>query len=179
MFGLLIIDMQNGMFTKKTPRYDSINVINHINAIAEKIRKKSGKVIFIQHDGNTDDGYIPNTKEWELIPDITKTHSDVIIHKTACDSFYHTDLEQYLRENSIERLIITGCATDYCVDTTIKAATSKDYYVIVPSDGHTTADRPSISAKQVIDHYNWIWRNLILPNKNIRIVSTNELLQEI
>jgi len=176
MIALLIIDMQKGMFTKETPRYKSDLVNNNINSIADIIRSINGRVIFIQHDGNKEEGYLPNTEEWELIPEIRKNNQDRIIHKTACDSFYKSELEKYLTENAINELVITGCATDYCVDTTIKSATSKDYLVIVPNDGHTTTNRPSISAEQVIDHYNWIWSNLILPKKNIKVLSTNVLI---
>jgi nicotinamidase-related amidase len=175
MIALLIIDMQKGMFTKETPRYQSDRIISNINSIANIVRSISGKVIFIQHDGNKEEGYQPNTEEWELIPEIIRNPIDIIIHKTACDSFYKSELEKYLIEKGINQLIITGCATDYCVDTTIKSATSKDYFIYVPSDGHTTANRPSIPAEQVISHYNWIWKNLILPNKNLKVLPTSEL----
>ncbi len=171
--------MQKGMFIKETPRYHSELIIKNINMIAHIVRSINGQVIFIQHDGNIEEGYQPNTKEWELILEIDKNVNDKIIHKTACDSFYKSELAKCLLENDINELIITGCATDYCVDTTIKSATSKDYFVFVPSDGHTTADRPSISAEQVINHYNWIWSNLILPKKNLKVLPTNELIEYI
>jgi nicotinamidase-related amidase len=176
MIALLIIDMQKGMFTKETPRYDSDHIIRNINQIAEKIREKNGYVIIIQHDGNATEGYEPNSEEWELIQEIPRNEHDVIIHKTACDAFYNTELEKYLHKHRIKTLIITGCATDYCVDTTIRAATSKDYSVIVPNDGHTTADRPFLKAEDVIRHHNWIWENLILPRKNLNVILTKEVL---
>jgi nicotinamidase-related amidase len=150
MIALLIIDMQKGMFTKETPRFQSDQIISNINSIANVVRSINAHVIFIQHDGIKEEGYQPNTMEWELIAEIIRIPVDKIIHKTACDSFYKSELEKFLLENGINRLIITGCATDYCVDTTIKSATSKDYHVIVPSDGQTTANRPSLSAEQVI-----------------------------
>ncbi len=167
------------MFTKETPRYQSDLIISNITSIAKIVRSINAQVIFIQHDGNKEEGYQPYTMEWELILEIDKDVNDKIIHKTACDSFYKSELAKYLLENDINELIITGCATDYCVDTTIKSATSKDYFVFVPSDGHTTANRPSISAEQVIHHYNWIWSNLILPRKNLKVLPTNELIEYI
>lgn len=176
MIALLIIDMQKGMFTKEIPRYDSEHIIGRINQIADKIRAINGYIIFIQHDGNATEGYEPYSDGWDLIQEIPRKEHDVIIHKTACDAFYNSELEKYLYEHNIKTLIITGCATDYCVDTTIRAATSKDYSVIVPNDGHTTADRPFLKAEDVIRHHNWIWENLILPGKNLRVISTKEVL---
>ena len=61
------------------------------------------------------------------------------------------------------RLIITGCATDFCVDTTIRAAASRNFEVVVVEDGHTTADRPHVDALSVMRHHNWVWENLIHP----------------
>jgi nicotinamidase-related amidase len=176
MIALLIIDMQKGMFTKEMPRYDSEHTIERINQIVEKIREKNGHVIFIQHDGNASEGYEPYSDGWELIQEIPRDEHDVIIHKTSCDAFYNSKLDKYLHEHSIKTIIITGCATDYCVDTTIRVATSKDYSIIVPNDGHTTADRPFLKAEDVIRHHNWIWENLILPRKNLKVISTTEVL---
>ena len=47
---LLIIDMQKGSFTPKTPRFDAIGVINRINRLADLFRKEGFPVIFVQHD---------------------------------------------------------------------------------------------------------------------------------
>jgi nicotinamidase-related amidase len=177
MIALLIIDMQNGMFKDDTPRYESDKVINRINLLSAATRQHHGTVILIQHDGNQDNGYVPDTEEWQIIPQIQTEDKDIIVHKTTCDSFYKTNLDNILSENKINSIIITGCATDYCVDTTVRAATSKDYNVIIAKDGHTTADRPYLKAKQVILHHNWIWENLILPKKNIKVISTNQIIE--
>jgi nicotinamidase-related amidase len=176
MVALLIIDMQKGMFSAETPRYDYITVIERINHIAENVRKKKGKVIFIQHDGNNGEQYEPGTNDWQLIDQLKRIEGDKVVHKTACDAFYHTELEEYLHRNHIETIIITGCATDYCVDTTIRIGTSKEYYILVAKDAHTTSDRPFLTAEQVIQHHNWVWENLILPKHNIRVLSTEEVI---
>lgn len=28
-------------------------------------------------------------------------------------------------------------------------------------DGHTTGDGPHLKAEKVIEHYNWVWQNMI------------------
>jgi nicotinamidase-related amidase len=73
---------------------------------------------------------------------------------------------------------VTGCATDFCVDTTVRAAASRDYEVVVVADGHTTRDRPHLDAASIIEHHNWMWENLILPRSQVRVVPTEELLGE-
>jgi nicotinamidase-related amidase len=60
-------------------------------------------------------------------------------------------------------LVVTGCATDYCVDTTVRSALARGYATIVPMDGHTTSDRPHLSARKIIEHHNAIWADFIAP----------------
>ena len=80
-------------------------------------------------------------------------------------------------EHAIREVVITGCATDFYVDATIKAAASREYFVLAPGDGHATADRPSLSAEQVMDYHNWVWRNLILPKRNVKVFPTKRSLE--
>ena len=80
----------------------------------------------------------------------------------------------------VTELIITGCATDFCVDTTVRAAGSHGYEVTVAGDAHTTRDRPHLSAVAVIQHHNYVWADLILPRgRTIRVVPTDQLIREL
>ena len=88
---------------------------------------------------------------------------DLVVHKTSCDAFLDTDLAALLEQNGVGRVIVTGCATDYCVDTTIRSALARGYPTIVPSDGHTTADRSYLPAQKIIEHHNFVWSDFISP----------------
>lgn len=75
----------------------------------------------------------------------------------------------------IDELLITGCATDFCVESTIQSALSKDYNITVVADGHTTGDRPHLKAEQVIEHYNWVWQNMIPTKGKIEVKTFKEI----
>jgi len=90
---------------------------------------------------------------------------------------YNTKLDATLKSLKIKDLYITGCATDFCVESTIQSALTKDYNITVVEDGHTTADRPFITAENVIKHYNWIWQNLT-PTKGQITVKKLELIKK-
>lgn len=100
---------------------------------------------------------IPETEEWEILSSLTIASTDLMVSKTANDSIYHTVLKEELVRSGIKELVITGCATDFCVDSTVKSALVNDFNITVISDGHTTADRPNLKAHQVIELYKWIW----------------------
>ena len=72
-------------------------------------------------------------------------------------------------------MFITGCATDFCVESTIQSALTKDYNITVVSDGHTTGERPHLAAVKVIEHYNWVWNNMIPTKGKIDVKSTAEI----
>jgi len=174
MKALLVIDMQVGLFEGDPPRYDADGVIQRVNEIAKSTRATGGTVIFIQHEDNG--GLKRGTRGWEILPSLERKDSDPIVHKQACDSFYETGLTDVLKKHGVQQLIVTGCATDFCVDTTVRAAASRNYEVVVVKDGHTTKDRPHLNAKSIIDHHNWMWESLILPRSEVRVLPASSLI---
>jgi nicotinamidase-related amidase len=176
---LLVIDMQKGSFTEATPRHNTEGVVQIINSLAAAFRAKSWPVLFIQHDGSTMNEFVPFTTEWELLDDLEIGPNDVRIDKYANDVFYRSELGQKLNALAINELVITGCATDFCVESTIQSAVSKDYNVTVIEDGHTTGNRPSLRAHQVIDHYNWVWKNMIPTKGKIEVLPHHLFLQQV
>ncbi|MDO1450794.1 cysteine hydrolase family protein [Rhodocytophaga aerolata] len=174
---LLVIDMQKESFPATLQRFDSSGVIQRINRLAASFRAKGDKIIYIQHDGTRENCYIPFTEGWELLSQLDVQSSDLIMAKTANDAFYQTNLKGLLQALSLEEVVITGCASDFCVDATVKSALSNDFPVTVISNGHTTADRPGLTAKQVVDHYNWIWQELSPTKSKIKVLDLDTYLQ--
>lgn len=177
MKALLVIDMQIGSFTPYEDCYDTFGVIERINALSNYFRTNGDKVIFIQHNGTKENCYLPNTKEWELLPELIKEDTDLIVSKIANDSFYNTEMEEVLAKNDITELVITGSATDFCVDATVKSALNKDYKVTVIADAHTASDRPFINAATVVNHYNWLWDDFTATKFKINVIKTNDFLK--
>ncbi|MBI3707348.1 MAG: cysteine hydrolase [Proteobacteria bacterium] len=160
---LIVIDMQQGSFTSATPRYDADGLVKRLNRLADAVRSADGAVVFVQQDGPQGDPHHPDLPGWKLLPDLDVRAGDANIRKKSCDAFLNTGLEELLRSRGIERLIITGCATDYCVDSTVRSALARSYATIVPKDGHTTANRPHLPAEKIIEHHNAIWAHFMAP----------------
>lgn len=68
----------------------------------------------------------------------------VVDTKKRYHCFVETDLELLLRSHGINTLIITGVKTNSCVLSTVAAACSMDYAVIVASDCVDTMDNPEL-----------------------------------
>lgn len=171
---VLVIDVQVGVFETDPAPLDKGGVLARINQVTTAARAAGASVIFLQHDGDPREKWLtPFTADWELHPTLRIERDDRVIRKTACDGFYRTELEDHLRGKAIETLVITGYATDFCVDTTIRSAASREYNVIVVVDAHTTKDRPILAAAQIVAHHQWLWSHLICP-KGVSLMSAAE-----
>lgn len=167
---VMVVDMQNGVFA--TPRHQRAQCVARIN----QLTAAADIVIFIQHAeaGGLEEG----SAGFALLPELTQPASALYVTKTACDAFYQTNLEAMLRERAIESFVICGCATDYCVDTTLKNGVSKGFAITVAEDAHTTADRPAAKATTLIDHYNDVWRTLIVPDNPLQVKSVDTIVYD-
>lgn len=59
---------------------------------------------------------------------------EVIIPKYRYSGFVSTYFDQYLRSNGIKTLILTGLATNVCVESTARDGFMRDYQIIIPED---------------------------------------------
>jgi nicotinamidase-related amidase len=167
---VMVVDMQQGVF--ETPRIQREACVSKINQLVQA----ADTVIFIQH---TEAGGLEEGSEgFALLPEIDQPPGAFYVTKTACDAFYHTTLDALLREQDITHFVICGCATDYCVDTTLKNGVSRGYHIIAAEDAHTTANRPAAQADILIQHYNDVWRTLTAPDNPPAVKPTETILDD-
>lgn len=176
MKALLVIDMQIGSFKPYSVRHNTTSTIEQINILSEEFRKHKYTVIYIKHNGTKEGWLLPNTKDFDILPELIQESTDIFITKEANDAFYNTELQSTLRQRDIEELYICGCATDFCVDSTVKSALSKDYKIYVASDAHTTASRPDVDASTIIKYYNWLWNDLTPTKHKISVCDTQSII---
>lgn len=166
---VMVVDMQNGVF--ETPRHQREKCVSLINQLTQA----ADRVVFIQH---TEAGGLEEGSEgFALLPELNQPAGALYVTKTACDAFYNTALETLLREQGIREFLICGCATDYCVDATLKNGVSRGYHITVAEDAHTTANRPAAEAQVLIAHYNDVWRNFIAPANPPSVKRTETILE--
>ena len=148
---LVIIDVQKNLIGSS---YQRDEVLAHINTLLAKARATGTPVIYVQHDGPKGHGLEVGTDGWQISPIIVPQEGEPIVHKRASDAFYDTLLQQELNERHIRHLIVAGGQTEYCVDTTVRRATTCGYDVTLVGDAHTTYDCDTLTAAQIIAFYN-------------------------
>jgi ureidoacrylate peracid hydrolase len=71
---------------------------------------------------------------------------EVIVTKHRYGAFEGTDLDLALRSKGIRTVIMTGVATNVCVETTARQAFLRDYYVVFTNDCTATFSQPEHDA---------------------------------
>jgi ureidoacrylate peracid hydrolase len=160
---LVVVDMQNafgskgGMFDKAGIDISGIQEAVRPTAAAVEAARQAGiKVVWIKmgfqadlSDLGAED--VPNgflflhlgvkegvlaRDEWgtEIVEELTPEDGEPVIYKTRFSAFYRTDLDELLRSYGAKHLVITGCTTSICVESTIRDAFFRDYHCILLED---------------------------------------------
>jgi ureidoacrylate peracid hydrolase len=79
-----------------------------------------------------------NSWSGEFYGDIRPKPDDPIVIKHRYDAFTNTDLDLILRAHNVRTVVLSGVATNVCVETTARTAFVRDYYVVIPSDAVAT-----------------------------------------
>jgi nicotinamidase-related amidase len=152
---LLVIDVQVNMFAESDPVYQGNELLARVGSLLQKARHAQIPVIYVQH-GSERHGHLLEigTVGWHIHPAIAPHEEDIVVRKRMSDAFYGTTLQQALQTLDVKKVILTGIQTDLCVDTTCRRACSLDYDVTLVEDAHSTWDRGSLTAAQIIAHHN-------------------------
>ena len=174
---LLVIDVQSGVVDWSQPTSGgSDEVLIQINELLTRARATRTPVIYIQHDGQ-EEGHplAPGTPGWKIHPAVAPAAGELVIHKRACDSFFETSLQNELTAKGIKRLVIAGCRTQYCIDTSCRSAVALGFDVTLAKDAHMTIDTATLTAAQVIAHHNDTLDELDAGSHMIRVMNTSEI----
>lgn len=141
---LLLIDYQNDYFPSyseaKWPLSETEIAANNGAKLLSLFRDKKQLVIHVRHESLTDDApfFLPNSEGAEIHPSVAPIHGELIIVKHEINSFMGTSLDEILRQNSIEKLIIVGAMSHICVDAVTRAASDLGYECNIAHDACAT-----------------------------------------
>lgn len=85
-------------------------------------------------DGRKSRILIRDTWNTDIVSELKPESGDDVIYKTRFSGFYKTDLDARLKKMGIKHLIITGCTTSICVDSTVRDAMFRDYLCVLLAD---------------------------------------------
>jgi ureidoacrylate peracid hydrolase len=77
---------------------------------------------------------IRDTWNTDIVPELKPQPGDIVVYKTRYSGFYKTELDSLLKQLGKKYLIITGCTTSICVESTVRDARFRNYSTIVLKD---------------------------------------------
>jgi len=146
---LLVIDVQQGLFERKTRVYGENDLLTNINKLIKAARQYEIPVIFIQHEN--ENTLVRDSSAWQLHPRIQPMEDEQVIHKQHGDAFQDTQLQQILDELELTDLLVTGLVSQGCVRATTLGAIRRGFRVQLVSDGHSTFSK---GARDIISKIN-------------------------
>lgn len=85
-------------------------------------------------DGRPSRIHIEGTWHTEILPELAPRSGEPVIMKRRWSGFHDTALDQTLRTIGAHYLIVTGCTTSNCIESTIRDAAMRDYACLLPAD---------------------------------------------
>ena len=105
---------------------DSVNRVRHLQlGVGQHVTAP---------DGTPSRVLVRDTWNSEIVDELKPHADDVVLYKTRFSGFYKTDLDERLRELGVRHLIVTGCTTSICVESTVRDAMFRDYLCVLLTD---------------------------------------------
>lgn len=150
MTALVLIDVQNGLLHGDDAVRAPEALLESLQGLLAAARRAGAPVFYVQDDDVGEAG----SAAWEIAEAVRPAEGEVRVRKLACDAFHETELDARLRERGVTDLIIAGCKTEYCIDTSVRRAVTLGYGVTLVADAHATSDSPALPAAAILAHHN-------------------------
>lgn len=124
----LIVDVQKDYCEMPGFKEQLPEASMYINEVSGYFREAGLPVIHIQH----------KEKDRDLSPvseEILQEKTDIYVTKTYGNAFWKTDLEEMLKKDGIDFLVISGLAASQCVLSTYNGALERDFTAVLLQNG--------------------------------------------
>jgi ureidoacrylate peracid hydrolase len=85
-------------------------------------------------NGTTGRILIRDTWNTDIVDELTPQAGDAVIYKHRFSGFHETGLHELLQQSGIRYLVLAGCTTSVCVESTMRDAFYRDYYCLLLKD---------------------------------------------
>lgn len=160
---LLAVDLQRGFMDPEvahslTPM--AVEIVPTVNRLARAVRAAGGLVVWVRMVTTEetvrewsvyhDDLSTPERREsrlrhmmaggagTELWPELEREDADLVVEKTRFSAFIQgsSDIEETLRDRGIDTVLVTGCVTNVCCESTARDAMMRNFRAVMIADAN-------------------------------------------
>jgi nicotinamidase-related amidase len=129
---LIIIDIQDFYFPGGSlPLFEPEKAAAKAAIVLDYFRKNKALVVHVRHESKS------GSSIYKLVAPLP---GEKVIPKNEVNAFLKTDLENYLRENKISKLVLCGMQTHMCLEAATRAAHDLGFDCTVIDDACATRD---------------------------------------
>jgi len=185
LFGTLGIDLS--MYARSRPRLSALlaaaratgTPVVHVQntALPGRMGDSPSYIRFNlrMHEASRRDGpplryTLPGTPGHEFAREFAPLPQELVVRKYRSSGFWGTNLDMLLRSNGIKTVVVGGCTTEGCVESTARDAMFNDYYVVIAADCVASDDPAQHEASMLLMRHRFdlatgadiqaIWRDL-------------------
>lgn len=139
---LVIIDVQQGLDDPANGRRNNPEAEANIARLLAAWRRTNRPIVHVQHLSREPHSPLRPGQPGVEIKDMVRPRPDeLLIQKHVNSAFIGTDLEERLRAQRIDTLVITGLTTDHCVSATTRMAGDLGFHTYLVSDATAAFER--------------------------------------
>jgi nicotinamidase-related amidase len=149
---LLVIDVEQQPLNELAPGRRRA----FLDTIASLLNNARGRGVPVVYVRNEDEWMRPGSDDWQIADEIAPLEGEPIVEKRYRDAFRETDLDDVLKRLGVERIIVCGMQTEFCV-----------------GDAHATSPSGGLSEEQIRTHMHRVAEGAVA-----RIVSSADALED-
>lgn len=162
---LLVVDVQKGLFKRKSRVYNEDILLENINYLIDKAGERDIPVIFIRH---TNESILQeNTDNWQVHPLLKAGSKDYYFNKNHSGMFEEEHIVKELKKLPVSTFIVTGLVAHGCVKAACLGAKAAGYDVILAEDAHSSFNK---DAGKLIEEWNGKLRG-----EGIRVIPARDI----
>jgi ureidoacrylate peracid hydrolase len=160
---LIVVDLQNAFMLPGVAHAlcdGAKDVVPNVNRLADTLRRAGGTVVWIRTTHSEKslqewshyyeelcapeqkqrriDALTPGSRGHAFWPELAIAAADLVVDKARYSAFIQgsSSLERQLRARSIDTVLITGCVTNVCCESTARDAMMLNFKTVMVSDGN-------------------------------------------
>ncbi|QFT89030.1 Streptothricin hydrolase [Bacillus sp. THAF10] len=177
---LLVVDVQKAFEEPSWGKRSNPKAESNMLELLKVWRENELPIIHVQHASQNPSSTLhPSKPGFTLKEGFEPFKDEYLIRKSVNSSFIGTDLDQYLKNNNYQTLVVVGLTANHCVSTTVRMAGNLGYRTYVCEDATaafemTSHDGLHLSAEDVHRH-----ALAALHHEFAEVVSTEDIIKVI
>jgi len=145
---LVLIDLQEGIIGRPLAPRSGPDILAASQTLADRFRAAGAPVVLVRVTFAADYADAPPSnvdsptqyppggmpESWSRLAEGLAAPGDIHVVKKQWGAFHGTDLDLQLRRRGVRAVVVGGIATNFGVESTVRAAWEHGYDVVVPED---------------------------------------------